>query len=249
MLSLDIYHFGQTVPDRPIIIYVHGGGWRQGDKSNSMGNKKILFSSLGYLLVSINYRLSPTSNELAPTRIMYPTHNNDVADAVKWIYDNIGMYGGNRDKIVILGIAHTPFSFFDRHKQPIFTNKRYFLNAIKGIASIDTEGYDVASQAGANEDIYVNAFGYDPLIWVEASPISNLSIGTLYPNFFIAKRGTAGRIEIADAFISKLQSVGVFVSQVNGSEYDHNGINAAIGAENETLITEPLKTFLTKCFQ
>jgi arylformamidase len=56
LLSLDIYHFGQTAAEKPIIIYVHGGGWRIGDKKNSMGNKKSLFSSLGYLLISVNYR-------------------------------------------------------------------------------------------------------------------------------------------------------------------------------------------------
>ncbi len=249
LLSLDIYHYGQTTPDKPIVIYVHGGGWRQGDKANSMGNKKNLFSSLGYIFISINYRLSPMSSTLDPNRIMYPTHNNDVADAVKWIDDNIHAFGGNNEKMVLLGhsagahlvsLTGTSNSFLPTRNIP--------LNSIKGIASIDTEGYDVASQASVGEEIYVNAFGLDPAIWSQASPINNLFSGTAYPKFFVAKRGTAARIAQADAFIAKLQSVGVSVNEVNGSQYDHNGINDAIGAPNETAITEPLKTFLTKCF-
>jgi arylformamidase len=179
---------------------------------------------------------------------MYPTHNNDVADAVKWVYDNIGMYGGDRDKIVIMGHSAGAHLVALTGTSNLFLPTRNIpLNAIKGIASIDTEGYDVGSQASANEDIYVNAFGYNPLIWSEASPINNLLIGTSYPSFFVAKRGTTERIAMADAFISKLLSVGVFVIQVNGSKYDHNGINDAIGAQNETIITEPLKTFLARC--
>jgi arylformamidase len=249
LLSLDICHYGQTTPDKPIVIYVHGGGWRQGDKANALGNKKSLFSSLGYIFISINYRLSPMSSTLYPARIMYPTHNNDVADAVKWIYDNIHAYGGNREKMVLLGHSAGAHLVSLTGTSNLFLPTRSIpLNTIKGIATIDTEGYDVASQAGANEEIYVNAFGTDPVVWSQASPMNNLFSGTAYPRFFVAKRGSAVRIAQADAFIAKLQSVGVSVSEVNGSQYDHAGINDAIGAPNETAITEPLKTFLAQCF-
>jgi hypothetical protein len=95
----------------------------------------------------------------------------------------------------------------------------------------------------------VNAFGTDSDKWEEASPVENVFIGTSYPRFFIAKRGTASRIAIADAFINKLLSAGVIVSQINGSQYDHEGINNAIGAPNETAVTDPLKTFLSQCFE
>lgn len=64
-----------------------------------------------------------------------------------------------------------------------------------------------------------------------------------YPRFFVAKRGTPYRIALADDFISKLQSVGAVVSQVNGSQYDHEGINDAIGDPNDTVITPALKAF------
>lgn len=103
LLSLDIYHFGQTTTFKPIVIYVHGGAWAIGDKANSLDNKTNLFSSLDYLFVSLNYRLSPSTPSTDPNRIKFPTHNEDVADAVKWIYDNITNYGGDKNKIVLLG--------------------------------------------------------------------------------------------------------------------------------------------------
>ncbi len=62
------------------------------------------------------------------------------------------------------------------------------LSAIKGIASIDTEGYEVPSQS--REEIYQNAFGTDHHTLVQASPIHNVPNSYTYPNFFIAKRGT-----------------------------------------------------------
>ena len=84
------------------------------------------------------------------------------------------------------------------------------LNIIKGVASIDTEGYDVAFQCNDNNTTYLNAFGNTNTNWVQASPISQLVLGTPYPKFFVAKRGTVQRIAISDAFISYQTSMNVF---------------------------------------
>jgi len=250
LLSLDIYHFGQNIPDKPIVIYVHGGAWAVGDKANSITNKTNLFSSLNYLFVSINYRLSPSTLSTDPNRIMFPTHNDDVADAVKWIYDNINTYGGDKSKMVLLGhSAGAHLVSLTGTSNQFLPIRGIPLNTLKGIASIDTEGYDVTDQAISGNETYLNAFGDNMDDWSKASPINQLFSDNAYPKFFVAKRGSVSRIALADDFIAKLQSVGVTVSQVTGNQYDHEGINDAIGAPNETAITEPLKTFLTQCFQ
>ena len=250
LLSLDIYHYGQPSSSKPVIIYVHGGAWANGDKANKMTNKTNLFSSLDYIFISVNYRLSPNIANTDPTRVMFPMHNNDVADAVKWIYDNIMTYGGNKNKIALLGhsagghlvsLTGTSNQFLPARGIP--------LNTIKGVASFDTEGYNVTEHCLNNVDYYLNAFGLTNTNWSAASPSNNLLQGTLYPKFFIAKRGPANRIAFSDNFITKLLNVGVSVSQVTGNQYDHEGINNAIGALGETAITEPLKMFFTECFR
>jgi len=250
LLSLDVYHFGETTPSKPIVIYVHGGAWAIGDKANSLTNKTNLFSSLGYLLVSINYRLSPFPVRADPGRIMFPVHNEDVADAVKWVYDHIGTYGGDKTRMVLLGhsagahlvsLTGTSNQFLPARGIP--------LNTLKGVASIDTEGYNVAYQVNSGNEVYINAFGTDATDLVSASPIEQLVSTTSYPKFFIAKRGSATRIGLADDFIAKLESAGVSVSQVTASEYSHEEINDAIGAPNETTVTTPLTLFLDQCFQ
>jgi arylformamidase len=250
LLSMDIYHFGQPSVSKPVIIYVHGGAWAIGDKANSITNKTNLFSSLGYIFISVNYRLSPNPSSTDPNRVMFPMHNNDVADAVKWIYDNIATYGGNKNKMALMGhsagahlvsLTGTSNQFLPARNIP--------LNTIKGVASIDTEGYNVLNQCNDNNEYYLNAFGNTNTNWTVASPVLNLNSGTLYPKFFVAKRGTASRIGISDNFISQFENVGGNVSQVTGNQYDHEGINNAIGAPGETAITEPLKTFFAQCFQ
>lgn len=255
LLSLDVYHFESSTDTKPVVVYVHGGAWAIGDKANNLANKQSLFQSLGYVFVSVNYRLSPNPPELAnPNRLKFPAHNEDVADAVAWVLDNIQKYGGDPNRIALMGHSAGAHLVSLTGTSPVFLPARGIpLNKIKGIISIDTEGYHIptrmATTTGQPEQIYQNAFGTDPDVWEQASPISHLSSEVSYPKFFIAKRGSPTRLAMANSFIDKLQQVGVSIVQVEGSSYTHEGINDAIGKPNETIITEPLVRFLADCFQ
>src|SRR4051812_9804619 len=48
---------GAASARRPLVVYVHGGGGRTGDKANQIENKAKLFPGAGYLFASLNYRL------------------------------------------------------------------------------------------------------------------------------------------------------------------------------------------------
>lgn len=250
LLSLDLYHYGKTSPQQPVVIYVHGGAYAIGDKANSMDNKRALFASLGYLLVSVNYRLSPAVYSTDPNRVKFPIHHEDIADAIRWVYDSIAVYGGNRDKMALLGhSAGAQLVALTGVSNQFLPAKQLALNTIKGVACFDTEGYDVGVQCRDGNEVYLNAFGTDPQVWAKASPITHPVAGRLYPDYFIAKRGTATRIGYADAFIGVLRNAGVRVDEITANQYDHEGINDAIGKPGETIVTAPLKAFLQRCFQ
>jgi acetyl esterase/lipase len=218
-----------------------------------MQYKKDLFSKLGYILVSVNYRLSPFPYEPDnPDRIKFPLHNQDVADALKWVYEHIDEYGGNPDQLFLLGhsagahlvaLTGTNLSFIEQAGVPV--------SAIKGVAVIDTTAYDLYNiiQSGSAGSMFINAFGTDPQENIEASPQRNLDDNITYPPFFIAKRGDSSRLEIANAFIQSLRNHSVEVTDVEIQEYTHSGINAAIGKPGESLITPPLTAFMEVCFQ
>ncbi len=253
LLSLDIYFDAHKRDLKPVIVWVHGGGWCKGDKSNKMENKKRLFASLGYLLVSVNYRLSPYPYEINnPQRIKFPIHNIDLADALKRIQDNIDDYGGNPRQIVLMG--HSAGA----HLVALTcTNQHYLLQSgfdpsnIKGVAIIDTRMYDVyhSIQEIANPPaLYLNAFGDDPQENLDASPIRNLH-NHYFPKFFVAKRGNTERLRAANEFISALQQNHIDVVSLEAYDYSHSEINDAIGMENENVITPALISFLNVCFE
>jgi pimeloyl-ACP methyl ester carboxylesterase len=251
LLSLDIHYRDDTDLKKPVVIYVHGGGWSIGDKANNLQNKINLFESLNYVFVSINYRLSPIlTSQSTPDRIKYPIHNIDVADAVKWVIENIAGYGGNQEKIALLGhSAGAHLVSLTGTNQTFIEQTGYSLSNIKGVATIDTEGYNVRSKVMEGSQIYINAFGTVEQENIDASPLFNVSTNSDNPMFFIAKRGSASRIEIADIFIQELYDNNIETYQVNGSEYGHNGINNAIGSSGETTITLPLIAFFERCFE
>ena len=253
LLSLDVYYNSDVSSTKPVVIYVHGGGWTIGDKANQLDNKINLFLSLNYILVSLNYRLSPLPYEiLNPNRIKYPDHNIDIADAIKWIYSNIEQYGGNKNKLALMGhSAGAQIVALTGTNKNFLEQTGLTLSNIKGVAVIDTEGFDVNEQVanGSNPLMYINAFGADVDQYMNASPIFNVKNNMSYPKFFIAKRGIPKRIGYADDFINTLEINDVSVSQVNGSIYDHDEINNAIGKPNEKLITEPLTQFFNDCFE
>lgn len=253
LLSLDVYYNSETEVKKPVVIYVHGGSWITGDKNQNIENKINLFRSLNYILVSINYRLSPSPYEISnPERIKYPMHNIDIADAIKSVYDHIGQYGGDKHKMALLGHSAgaqiVALAGTDKH---FLEDVGLSLAVLKGVASFDTAGYDVAYQAvnGANPEMYKNAFGTDVELQLNASPIHNIDNSISYPRFFIAKRGGARRIGYADNFIAVMRNNGINVSEVEASIYDHAGINKAIGNLGETLVTDPLVAFLEACFE
>ncbi|MFM9167146.1 MAG: carboxylesterase family protein, partial [Verrucomicrobiota bacterium] len=56
-LSLDVYA-PKGAKNLPVMIYIHGGGWRTGDK-RSISATPAYFTRRGFVFVSLNYRLVP----------------------------------------------------------------------------------------------------------------------------------------------------------------------------------------------
>lgn len=251
LLSLDIYHKDEAQASlRPVIVYVHGGGWSIGDKANQIDDKRSLFRGEDYVFVSTNYRLTPINGSGGTGRIMFPDHNKDVATAIRWVYDNIADYGGDPNRIALLGHSAGAHLVALTGTNPVFLEEVGLSPAmIRGVASIDTEGYDVGARVMDGSETYINAFGTNPEVHRQASPLYNLETGQVSPNFFIAKRGSARRLNLANSFIDALEGVGVMVQEVDGSIYSHAGINAAIGDAGETVVTPALLSFFGDCFR
>ena len=80
---------------KPVLLFVHGGGWMIGNKEYQGLPLLNRFAARGWVAFSINYRLSP--------RATFPAHVIDVKRAIAWLRAHAAEYGGDPDCIVIAG--------------------------------------------------------------------------------------------------------------------------------------------------
>ena len=238
--SLDIYN-AQPNTRKPVVIFVHGGGWLLGDKSTKIKRKVALFKKMGYVFVSVNYRLSSFFNK----KTQYPDHTNDVADAVKWVYDNISTYGGDKNKMVLLGhSAGAQMISLLATSDKFLPSRGVDAEAFKGIISMDTEGYDVYGMCNAGVKIYKRIFGNDSQKWKEASPILQVKPNQKYPDFLIVMRGKPYRIQMANDFAAKLREGGTNAKLVSADPYGHFKVNNFLGSKKDKTVTPEVIEFL-----
>lgn len=111
-LLLDLYQpAGDTVSQRPAIVWVHGGGYCCGDKSSGpSANLAQEFAHYGYVTVSINYRLMAPQGCTAGGGSIPPNcftaaidAENDAQAAVRWLRANATTYGIDTSRIGIGG--------------------------------------------------------------------------------------------------------------------------------------------------
>ena len=78
----------------PVVVFIYGGGWKDGDKSDYRFVGAAL-AARGYLTVIPDYRLYPA--------VRFPAFLQDNATAVAWTKANIARYGGDPDRIFLMG--------------------------------------------------------------------------------------------------------------------------------------------------
>ena len=83
----------------PVVVFVHGGGFVAGDKYHQGTPAYDLVGAWavrhGWTGVNITYRYAPEAQ--------WPAGAQDVAAAIAWIRSNIAEYGGDPDRIVVIG--------------------------------------------------------------------------------------------------------------------------------------------------
>jgi arylformamidase len=242
LLSLDIYNEGITA-NAPVVVWVHGGGWQTGDKSNGMEFKESMCKDLGYILVSINYRLTGDGSG-----VQHPIHVQDVAKAIAWVYNNIGNYGGDSTRIAVLGhSAGAHLSALVCTDETYLQAEGLDLNIIAGCGSFDTEAYNIPhtmNNGNASNPIYLNAFTNNSAVWVDASPVHHVDPGKNIPSFLLARRGDATRQYICNEFSDSLLTDGIACTIIDASSLEHEEVNSHIGAPDDNVMTAPVIQFL-----
>ena len=166
-----------TCARRPWSCGSHGGGYQIGDKAGKgTANKVKLFNSKGWVFVSVNYRLTVAGD---PDSANFPDHYEDVAAAIDWVHRSIRPYGGDPDRIALLGHSAGADIVSNVAGQPERTSagEGLPLSTIDCAGPLDTEGFDkVASTVGEESVQWETALGDNPNYLTETSATRFLTV-------------------------------------------------------------------------
>ncbi len=93
-LQLDIYKPKNLEKAAPLLVFIHGGGWSDGKRSDYLVYL-VAFAKKGYVTATVSYRLLKD--------VPYPACAEDITDAFSWFYRNGEYYGYDPDRIAVIG--------------------------------------------------------------------------------------------------------------------------------------------------
>ena len=93
-LQMDIYQPKGLTKPAPLLVFIHGGGWKGGQRSDYLVYLTH-YAKLGYATATVSYRLTG----IAP----YPACVEDIRDAVQFLYQNGEKYNYDPDRICLIG--------------------------------------------------------------------------------------------------------------------------------------------------
>ena len=154
--------------DAPLVVFVHGGGWKRGDKRMMDDSDKLEhWHAQGYAVASINYRLVPEAT--------VEQEADDVAAAVAFLKARAGALGFDPERIALVG--HSAGAHL---VALVGTDPAYLRDAglsfadIDGIVPLDGAAYNVPQQLAEGPRImgqtYRQAFGDDAARQAKLSP-------------------------------------------------------------------------------
>ena len=226
--KLDFWPAAAAQP-APLVVFVHGGGWKRGDKRTATGMQKVEhLTNEGFAFASINYRLVPAAT--------VEQQAADVAVAVAWFRRHAVRLGIDASRIVLMG--HSAGAHL---VALVGTDAQYLaaaglsLSDLRGVIALDGACYDVPRQLAAAgpfmRGTYTEAFGSDAGRQRALSPaLQELTPGV--PAFLIAHIDRADGRAQSEAFAKALMQAGISteVYGVDGTGLlGHLEINRSLG--------------------
>jgi len=239
--TLDVYG-PASGKNLPVVVWVHGGGWRAGDKTE-IATKPAAFVRKGLIFISVNYRFV--------TEVPMETIARDVAKSVRWAHDHAGQYGGDPNRMLLMG-----HSAGAQLAALLCTNDRYLkaemlsLAMIKGCVPVDGDTYDVPLQVATAEARYKSLkqpppkMGYadkfgTPQQQRDLSAVRHIARNKLIPPFLILHvadhTDTAAQ---AHRLWSELREAGIEAKMFGAAGTDHVKLDHDLGVPGDPSTAE-----------
>lgn len=240
--KLDIYA-PENAKNLPVIFWIHGGGWQTGDKAEVQLKPKA-FVDKGFVFVATNYRLLPD--------VQMETIIRDVANSFGWVHGHIGEYGGDPNRIFVMGhSAGAQLAALLCTDERYLKNEGLTLSLLKGCVPVDGDTYDIPAMIEVAETRcrvhgfplptfgHRQKFGNDPAKHVDFSAVTHVAKNKSIPPFLILYvNGHPDTTAQAQRFGAALQEAGIPVKLFGAKDTDHSKLNENLGAPDDPATVE-----------
>jgi len=260
-MMFDIYLKSSTFQNKnqkaPVLFFIHGGTWKNGDKAFPLKQIRQILDS-GFIFISTNYRLSPNPVNLKDTnRIKFPIHLKDCARAFAHVYQILPFINGDTNRISVMGHSAggnlaislaTMEEFLGKYNIP--------LTKIKAAINLDGIGLNlyklINSIHGSYKKEFMNAFGETGESWVKASPALNFKKDPSIANILLITQDSDFRSQFSFEFYDKLTEAGIKAAIFIGFDFTHNEMITNFcnnETESTTLYTKYIFNFIQEAFK
>lgn len=225
---LDLYLPKDDVANAPVFLFLHGGGFREGDRAH-YGSVAEPFAKSGVITAVASYRLTGSGAH-------YPDQPDDVKSAIKWLFENITEYGGNPEALYVGGHSAGAILSADIGVDRAWlTDMGMPKGILKGIIPVSGP-YDVRERGRPGE---VYTYAPTPELREQASPI--LHVKDPVPVALVAVGSEEGYQESSMAFTEALKSAGVDAHYLLLEGEDHADTALSLASENSELFKQTLR--------
>ncbi len=249
---LDIYA-PEKAKGLPVVFWIHGGGWQAGDKS-SVQSKPQAFVDRGFVFVSTNYRLLPS--------VEMESIVGDVAKSIHWVHDHIAEYGGDPNRLFIMGhSAGAQLAALMCTDDRYLKNEQVPFSHLKGCVPVDGDTYDIPAMITLAEIRcslhgqplptfgHRAKFGNDLRKHRDFSPITHVAKDKGIPPFLILHVSNHPDTSAqANWFHSVLTGSGVQSKLFAAKDSEHSKLNDNLGTPNDPA-SAALFEFVAECLK
>lgn len=209
-------------PDGRLVVMVHGGGWRRGDKAMArvVDNKAAHWLARGATFVSVDYRLLPEADPAVQAR--------DIATAVARVQQLARGWRADPARLVLVGhsagghlvalLAADPSAW-----------RATGLQRWQSTVVLDAGALDVpALMARRHASLFDDTFGRDPAFWRTVSPRHRLSVRATPMLLVCSAQRERASCDPARGFAHAAAAVGV-PATVLPQPLSHREINETLG--------------------
>ena len=181
-LKLDLFFPDKSEIPMPIVVFIHGGGWRSGDKSfqHPLASQ---VASYGFLCATVEYRLSPESR--------FPAAVEDIKTAIKWLKLNADNFNADSSKVALSGcssggqLAALCGVTYDKYLSDSTDSLNHLSSKVELVIDIDgildfthpaESGKDTSELFPSVGKLWLGeTFNDNPKLWIAASPLTYIS--------------------------------------------------------------------------